>query len=148
MTNVAGDGSRRDRSSEPSCGSPLSGLFTLYVTFAGSYSKTYGSLAAGVILLLWLNYTAWAILFGAETEFGARPGSRHPRCRRRARRADEARPPPVAQARSVAAKRSATCFTIASRKTLRVVVAECSLGRLERERDRDDFFPAGIGSPR
>ncbi len=46
----------------------LSGLFTLYVTFAGSYSKTYGSLAAGVILLLWLNYTAWAILFGAELD--------------------------------------------------------------------------------
>jgi membrane protein len=44
----------------------LSGLFTLYVTFAGGYSKTYGSLAAGVILLLWLNYTAWAVLFGAE----------------------------------------------------------------------------------
>jgi membrane protein len=44
----------------------LSGLFALYATFAGSYSKTYGSLAAGVILLLWLNYTAWAILFGAE----------------------------------------------------------------------------------
>src|SRR5205807_1253940 len=44
----------------------LSGLFAVYVTFAGSYSKTYGSLAAGVILLLWLNYTAWAILFGAE----------------------------------------------------------------------------------
>ena len=44
----------------------LSGLFTLYVTFAGSYSKTYGSIAAGVILMLWLNYTAWAILFGAE----------------------------------------------------------------------------------
>jgi membrane protein len=44
----------------------LSGLFTLYVSFAGSYSKTYGSLAAGVILMLWLNYSAWAILFGAE----------------------------------------------------------------------------------
>lgn len=44
----------------------LSALFTLYVTFAGSYSKTYGSIAAGVILLLWLNYTAWALLFGAE----------------------------------------------------------------------------------
>jgi membrane protein len=44
----------------------LSALFTLYVTFAGSYSKTYGALAAGVILLLWLNYSAWAILFGAE----------------------------------------------------------------------------------
>jgi membrane protein len=44
----------------------LSGLFALYVTFAGSYSKTYGTLAAGVILLLWLNYSAWALLFGAE----------------------------------------------------------------------------------
>jgi membrane protein len=44
----------------------LSGLFALYVTFAGSYSKTYGSLAAGMILLLWLNYSAWALLFGAE----------------------------------------------------------------------------------
>jgi membrane protein len=44
----------------------LSGLFALYVTFAGTYSKTYGSIAAGVILMLWLNYTAWAILFGAE----------------------------------------------------------------------------------
>jgi membrane protein len=44
----------------------LSGLFTLYVTFAGSYSRTYGTLAAGVILILWLNYSAWSILFGAE----------------------------------------------------------------------------------
>jgi membrane protein len=44
----------------------LSGLFALYANFSGSYSRTYGSLAAGVILLLWLNYTAWAILFGAE----------------------------------------------------------------------------------
>jgi membrane protein len=44
----------------------LSGLFALYATFLGSYSETYGTLAAGVILLLWLNYTAWAILFGAE----------------------------------------------------------------------------------
>jgi membrane protein len=44
----------------------LSGLFALYASFSDSYSKTYGSLAAGVILLLWLNYTAWAILFGAE----------------------------------------------------------------------------------
>lgn len=44
----------------------LSGLFTVYVTFAGSYSKTYGSLATAFILLVWLNYSAWAILFGAE----------------------------------------------------------------------------------
>ena len=44
----------------------LSGLFALYVTFAGHYTKTYGSLASGVILLLWLNYSAFALLFGAE----------------------------------------------------------------------------------
>jgi len=44
----------------------LSGLFALYTNFSGSYSRTYGTLAAGVILLLWLNYTAWAILYGAE----------------------------------------------------------------------------------
>jgi membrane protein len=44
----------------------LSALFALYATFSGSYSRTYGTLAAGVILLLWLNYTAWAILYGAE----------------------------------------------------------------------------------
>jgi membrane protein len=44
----------------------LSALFAVYATFSGSYSRTYGTLAAGVILLLWLNYTAWAILYGAE----------------------------------------------------------------------------------
>ncbi|HET7128019.1 MAG TPA: YihY/virulence factor BrkB family protein [Gaiellaceae bacterium] len=44
----------------------LSGLFALYTAFSDSYSKTYGTLAGGIVLLLWLNYTAWAILFGAE----------------------------------------------------------------------------------
>ncbi len=44
----------------------LSGLFALYTAFSGSYSRTYGSLAGGIVLLLWLNYTAWAVLFGAE----------------------------------------------------------------------------------
>ena len=44
----------------------LSGLFALYVTFAGNYTKTYGTIASGVILLLWLNYSAFALLFGAE----------------------------------------------------------------------------------
>jgi len=44
----------------------LSSLFALYVTFAGNYSKTYGTIASGVILLLWLNYSAFALLFGAE----------------------------------------------------------------------------------
>jgi membrane protein len=44
----------------------LSGLFALYTSFSDSYSKTYGALATGIVLLLWLNYSAWAILFGAE----------------------------------------------------------------------------------
>jgi membrane protein len=44
----------------------LSGLFALYTSFSDSYTKTYGTLAGGIVLLLWLNYTAWAILFGAE----------------------------------------------------------------------------------
>jgi membrane protein len=44
----------------------LSGLFALYVTFAGNYTRTYGTLASGVILLLWLNYSAFALLYGAE----------------------------------------------------------------------------------
>jgi membrane protein len=44
----------------------LSGLFAVYTTFSGSYDKTYGSIAGAIILLLWLNYSAWAILFGAE----------------------------------------------------------------------------------
>jgi membrane protein len=44
----------------------LSGLFALYTAFSSSYSATYGALAGGIILLLWLNYSAWAVLFGAE----------------------------------------------------------------------------------
>jgi membrane protein len=44
----------------------LSGLFALYTSFSESYDKTYGSLAGGIILLLWLNYSACALLFGAE----------------------------------------------------------------------------------
>jgi membrane protein len=44
----------------------LSGLFALYTAFSNSYTKTYGTLAGGIVLLLWLNYTAWAVLFGAE----------------------------------------------------------------------------------
>lgn len=44
----------------------LSGLFALYTSLSSSYTKTYGSLAGAIVLLLWLNYSAWAILFGAE----------------------------------------------------------------------------------
>jgi membrane protein len=44
----------------------LSGLFALYTSLSGSYNETYGTLAGGIILLLWLNYSAFALLFGAE----------------------------------------------------------------------------------
>ena len=44
----------------------LSGLFSLYTSYSDSYSKTYGTLASGIVLLLWLNYSAFALLFGAE----------------------------------------------------------------------------------
>jgi membrane protein len=56
----------------------LSGLFALYTSFSSSYSRTYGSLAGGIVLLLWLNYSAWAVLFGAElnSELERRRGAR------------------------------------------------------------------------
>jgi membrane protein len=44
----------------------LSGLFALYTSFSESYDRTYGSLAGGIVLLLWLYYSAVALLFGAE----------------------------------------------------------------------------------
>jgi membrane protein len=40
--------------------------FSLYVETFGNYAKTYGSLAAIVILMLWLWISAYAILLGAE----------------------------------------------------------------------------------
>jgi membrane protein len=56
----------------------LSGLFALYTSFSSSFSRTYGSLAGGIVLLLWLNYSAWAVLFGAElnSELERRRGAR------------------------------------------------------------------------
>ncbi len=44
----------------------LSALFALYTSFSSSYDRTYGSLAGAIILLLWLNYSAVALLIGAE----------------------------------------------------------------------------------
>jgi membrane protein len=44
----------------------ISALFSLFTSFSSSYDRTYGTLAGGIILLLWLNYSAVALLFGAE----------------------------------------------------------------------------------
>ena len=43
-----------------------SALFALYVSFSGSYNKTYGALATVIIFLVWLWITNIAILLGAE----------------------------------------------------------------------------------
>jgi membrane protein len=40
--------------------------FSIYVETFGNYAKTYGSLAAVVVLMLWLWLTAYAVLLGAE----------------------------------------------------------------------------------
>lgn len=43
-----------------------SGLFALYVNYFGSYNRTWGSLAAVIIMLTWLWLSSLAILLGAE----------------------------------------------------------------------------------
>jgi membrane protein len=41
-------------------------LFRFYLHFYNSYSKSYGSLGAVIVLLLWLYITGLAILLGGE----------------------------------------------------------------------------------
>ncbi|HUG21527.1 YihY/virulence factor BrkB family protein [Piscinibacter sp.] len=43
-----------------------SALFSWYVGNFGNYNKTYGSMAAVVILLMWFLLTSYAVLIGAE----------------------------------------------------------------------------------
>ena len=43
--------------------------FRLYLQFFNSYSATYGSLGAVVILMLWLYITGFAILIGGEVNW-------------------------------------------------------------------------------
>ena len=43
-----------------------SGAFAWYVANFGSYNKTWGSIAAVIIMLTWIWLSALALLFGAE----------------------------------------------------------------------------------
>jgi membrane protein len=40
--------------------------FSLYANNLGTYGKTYGALAGVVVLMLWLYWSAYIILLGAE----------------------------------------------------------------------------------
>ncbi len=46
----------------------VSAGFALYVSLFGSYNKTYGTLAAVVVFLIWLWLSNMALLFGAELD--------------------------------------------------------------------------------
>ncbi|MEV0197743.1 YihY/virulence factor BrkB family protein [Nonomuraea sp. NPDC050691] len=46
----------------------VSGGFALYASHFGSYNKTYGTLAAVVVFLIWLWLSNMALLFGAELD--------------------------------------------------------------------------------
>ncbi|MGF1651970.1 MAG: YihY/virulence factor BrkB family protein [Actinomycetales bacterium] len=75
----------------------VSALFSAYVTYFGSYSETYGSVAGAAILLLWLYYSAFVVLLGAEinaeserqTQRDTTTGPERPIGRRRAHAADD-----------------------------------------------------------
>ena len=41
-------------------------LFVIYVSWAGAYAATYGALGGVIVLLLWLELSAFALLLGAE----------------------------------------------------------------------------------
>jgi len=43
--------------------------FRVYLHFFNSYSATYGSLGAVIILMLWLYMTGFAILIGGEVNW-------------------------------------------------------------------------------
>ncbi len=54
-----------------------SAAFSFYVSNFGSYEKTYGSLGAIVVFLLWLMLSAFAVLLGAELNTEMERQTRH-----------------------------------------------------------------------
>ena len=62
----AGSGSRRARSSAACSGCCCRASSRSTSTSPGTTPRRTATLASGVILLLWLNYSAFALLFGAE----------------------------------------------------------------------------------
>jgi membrane protein len=74
--------------------------FSIYVTLMGNYNKTYGSLGAIIVLLLWLYFMAYAVLFGAamnaelerQTERDTTAGEERPMGERGAYAADTVGP--------------------------------------------------------
>jgi len=64
--------------------------FKLYLHFFNSYSKTYGSVGAVIILLLWLYITGFAILVGGEVNSAiGRAGDAQQKYEERHRRIEE-----------------------------------------------------------
>jgi membrane protein len=53
-----------------------SALFSVYTANFAAYAKTYGSLAAIVVVLLWLFLSSFAVLVGAEVDAMTRPRRR------------------------------------------------------------------------
>jgi membrane protein len=47
------------------CWIVMSLLFSYYINNFGSYNKTYGSIGAVIVLLLWLYLSGFIVLFGA-----------------------------------------------------------------------------------
>jgi membrane protein len=56
-----------------------SALFSIYVARFGSYDKTYGSIGAVIVLLMWFYVSAHATLIGAllDAEMGRRASLQH-----------------------------------------------------------------------
>ena len=58
-----------------------SGLFAIYAARFGSYNKSWGTLSAVVVTLIWLWLTSAALLFGAEVNSEARKVADEPEAR-------------------------------------------------------------------